>query len=1164
MQNQPHQQPNPSVASSRPRIFAAVCQSIVRIAFALAMTATLALSPAFAQQVSTGTIRGKVLNASNAKYIENAIVTISGTNRETKTNSFGEYQFDNVPAGEVTLKANYTGEVEQTASVTAMSGVAVNQDFTFRETASTQRDKDGTIVLDPFVVSAERYKNAQAIAIAEQRNSVNIKNVVATDAFGDIPSGNVGELVKFMPGVQVDYGSFNNNGQGYADSDATGVSVRGFGPSDTAILIDGLPVASATPGDLSRQVALDQLSINNASRVELIKVATPDMPSNSMGGQINLITKTAFEQAKPSYSGRVFFNVNSLQPELKKSVGPVNKSTYKIQPGLEFTASYPFSKTFGVSLTASSTNQINQSYVSAPTWTTATTTYANSAGKVVSLENPVLSRSQVTDSSQLAKRVSGNVRLDWKPSASQLLRANFQYATFNAVEGQRRLDLRPLLAAGADWGSDFTIGTTGSNTISQTVTTRDRVGDTKTAQLAYSVKLGGWNIAASGSLSVSESEFKDTENGHFSESAFVFNPGQVILRNVAYGAPSEVSAVWRAGTPLAGQPKDYTDFNLWSFDGTTAKSGQALNKSTVGLYKLDVDRDLSFLPFIGSNSLSFKFGARRDVEKIEKSGLGVNYREILRPGAVYSISDVLDTHYVGQTPGFGLPAQGWGSNYKLFAIEQANDIFYLPDGPEATNTLFENYNSFANQQKSMTDTKDAYYAMLSGSFLRNRLSIVAGARQEVSSREGRGPSTDNAWNYAKTADGRIYKDSFYLSGVTFNGASVNRTNADGSITAITNFLSDSALLARLNSAGIKYPDHLYGPATGTGATLESRKLLLVTNRQIKARVTGDPSFSFNTKYQLTKKIDLKASVSRSFKQPTLESGNAGLLSGNNAFSITENTTIPADGTIGTIAVANPNLLPEVSLNYDLQVAYYTDSGGALSVSYYQKHITNQVETNSSYSDSELYQELLPALGLEPSAYQNFRLNTSYNGQGTQKLDGWEFEVRQDFGFLGNWGKRLSGFASYAFNSLGEPTAPVPYTFNSPNGTPITVTPTSTPTVTRRANKFGGLGLQYSGRKFTAQVRSTYRNENEVSRTALTGVYAGNFLRRYQPEATSVDVNLNYVLSKRYSLFLSGRDVLNGDREEVFKDDLGLYPTYAATASYREFGTTWSFGINGKW
>ena len=428
------------------------------------MTATLALSPAFAQQTSTGTLRGKVQNATNGAYLENALVTITATGQQTKTNGYGEYEFRNVPAGEVNLKASYTGEPDLQASVTVMPNVAVNQDFTFRESSVTKRTDDGSIVLDPFVVSAERYRNAQAIALAEERNSINIKNVVSVDQFGAIPSGNVGEFVKFMPGVMIDYGATNGNNQGYSDNTANGVSVRGFGPEDTAILIDGLPVASTMPGNLTRQTGLDQLSINNAARVELIKVATPDMPNNSIGGQVNLVTRTAFEYPRPTYTAKVYFNFNSLNTDFSKTAGPTNKETFKTTPGVDLSVTYPVSKTFGVSLTGSWAREFSQSYRAQPTWNNSWATnynagaFTNAAGQPSSLSNPVLTRYQITDSPTMTERQSANFKIDWKPTPNQTLRANVQYSTYETNEAQRRLDFRPTIANGIVWDATQTVG----------------------------------------------------------------------------------------------------------------------------------------------------------------------------------------------------------------------------------------------------------------------------------------------------------------------------------------------------------------------------------------------------------------------------------------------------------------------------------------------------------------------------------------------------------------------------------------------------------------------------------------------------------------------------------------------------------------------------------
>ena len=1118
----------------------------------LVLALGLLTGEAIAQSANQGSISGRVFNNNNARYVGNAKINVEGTGLEVVSDDFGFFELRNVPAGSAKLAVTYAGEAPQTLTVVVLDGKNTVQDVTLGRSAAPGAEK--SVVLSVFEVAADRFKNAREIAINEERQSVNIKNVISTDQFGDIPGGNIGEFVKFLPGVQISYGGPGTGvNQGYAESDASGISIRGFGPEDTTIMIDGMPVSNATPGSLTRQVGLDMLSINNASRVELIKVATPDMPANSVGGQVNLITKSAFEYAKPSLTSRIFVNVNSLNTKLGKTPGPINKKTYKTTPGAEFTVTYPVNAKFGFSITGFASNDFNQSYRAQPTLTTAGT-FANAAGATPTYSTPAISRYQVTDTSSLVEKRSGNIKLDWKPTAAQLLTANFQLSTFNAVEGQRRLDARPTVAAGADWGPAFTTGTTANSTLDMTVTTRDRVGDTKSGQLQYKYQLGGWNLSAGGSLSVSTGEYKDRANGHFSEIGLKLNPGRVAFSNISESRPGTISTFRRVAN--GGAATDYTNLSNWGFDNTIAKSGEAKSKNTVGLYKVDLERDLDFIPWLGSNSLSFKIGARRDQEETKKSGVGTGYQEILDTGKSYLIADIFDDSYVGQSPGFGAPAQQWGSTYKLFALNEQNKLFVAP--PDGANAV-TNYNSFVNQQKALTETTDGAYALLSGKFFKNRLKVIGGMRQEEKTREGLGPFTDSKWQYAKKANGTLYTDNFYKTGVTFDAATpVIRTNADGTTTSINNFLSDPALLARLTAAGVKFPDHLYG---ATGTSLESRKLNLIANRYVYQKIRGEPSASLSGAFDLTEKIALKAAWSRSFKLPNLEDGAKGIVSGNGAFTVNENATIPADGTKGNISVANPGLLPETSNNLDFEVSYFTDVGGKFSVSYYTKSVTNQSVNFSSYSGSPTFEAVLPALGLNPADYQDWRLTTSSNSTSAQKTHGYEFQVVQDLSFLGKWGRQFSGFASYSMKSLGAAPTVAPYSITSPSGAVIPVTPTVNP-ITLSANRFAGAGLQFAANRFSLQIRGTYRNDNErgVDRLALAN---GNFLRRFEPAETRFDVNATFQLSKRYSLFLSGRDVTNGRRQVVLRDDQNLLPVYAQVFDNKEFGHNWTIGVNGK-
>src|SRR5690606_15796684 len=134
----------------------------------------------------------------------------------------------------------------------------------------------------------------------EQRFSPNIKNVIETDAFGDIAEGNVGEFLKFLPGVTVDY----------VAADVRTVSVRGFPPAYTVVTVDGFRMASSASGAGSRIFEFEQVSINNASRIEVAKVPTPSSQANGIGGAVNMIGKNAFERKSGQFNYRLTFNMN--------------------------------------------------------------------------------------------------------------------------------------------------------------------------------------------------------------------------------------------------------------------------------------------------------------------------------------------------------------------------------------------------------------------------------------------------------------------------------------------------------------------------------------------------------------------------------------------------------------------------------------------------------------------------------------------------------------------------------------------------------------------------------------------------------------------------------------------------------------------------------------
>ena len=235
----------------------------------------LAASPAMPAQAADApaAISGRVQNVVTGQFLNNARITVRGTGLEVFTDQNGVYRLPQVPAGKVVLEVFYTGLDTQSIPLDLTAGNPVVKDFDL--TSAARYGEGGVVKLDAFTVATERETDAAAIAINEQRYAPNLKNVLSTDSLGDMKDGNIGEFLKFMPGVIPEYN----------DEDATtvaSISIRGFASNMVGVTTDGAAMASTSNGfGDSRSFAFNQVSINNISRVEVSKVPTSANPSRA-------------------------------------------------------------------------------------------------------------------------------------------------------------------------------------------------------------------------------------------------------------------------------------------------------------------------------------------------------------------------------------------------------------------------------------------------------------------------------------------------------------------------------------------------------------------------------------------------------------------------------------------------------------------------------------------------------------------------------------------------------------------------------------------------------------------------------------------------------------------------------------------------------------------
>lgn len=297
---------------------------------------------------TTGRVTGRVLNLATQQYAFNAEVRIEGSPHVAYTETDGSYRFNHAPLGPVVLTVSYTGYAPVRKTVTVGTGEASVVDFELRPEGLAPGAAAGADIakLDAFVVSAEVEGNAKALA--DQRASLNMRNVVASDNFGPVAEGNVAEFMKFIPGVVIDY----------ADTQARSIRLAGLDPKYAGVTLDGLSMASAQSANFgagTRTFEMEQVSGSSIEAVEVNKTLTADMDASAPAGSINLRSKNAFERKGRRILYQVSGVAESYSLTFGRTPGPEdNERTVKIKPALMLDYSDVFfNQRLGVQVSAS-------------------------------------------------------------------------------------------------------------------------------------------------------------------------------------------------------------------------------------------------------------------------------------------------------------------------------------------------------------------------------------------------------------------------------------------------------------------------------------------------------------------------------------------------------------------------------------------------------------------------------------------------------------------------------------------------------------------------------------------------------------------------------------------------------------------------------------------
>ncbi|WP_106477665.1 FepA family TonB-dependent siderophore receptor [Phytohalomonas tamaricis] len=170
--------------------------------------------------------------------------------------------------------------------------------FALAQTATTQADSEQTATQDENSADANKDVELDAMVIlgtAENtlKQAPGVSTITAEDIAKRPPVNDLSDIIRRMPGVNLT----GNSASGQRGNNRQ-IDIRGMGPENTLILIDGEPVSSRQSVRYGRGGERDTRGDTNwvpAEQVERIEVlrgpAAARYGSGAMGGVVNIITK---------------------------------------------------------------------------------------------------------------------------------------------------------------------------------------------------------------------------------------------------------------------------------------------------------------------------------------------------------------------------------------------------------------------------------------------------------------------------------------------------------------------------------------------------------------------------------------------------------------------------------------------------------------------------------------------------------------------------------------------------------------------------------------------------------------------------------------------------------------------------------------------------------
>lgn len=193
------------------------------------------LAIAFANIINaqqSGNIKGRILDPDNLS-MPGAAVVIESIRKGAISDNYGYFTLAGIQEGTYELSVSYIGFNSEKKQVIVEAGKTTVIDFSLK----------AGIELSEVVVSGQL--QGQSKALNTQMNKGNITNIISSDQVGRFPDANIGDALKRIPGINVQYDQ----------GEARFGNIRGTAPQYNSVMVNGERIPSAEAED--RTVQLD-------------------------------------------------------------------------------------------------------------------------------------------------------------------------------------------------------------------------------------------------------------------------------------------------------------------------------------------------------------------------------------------------------------------------------------------------------------------------------------------------------------------------------------------------------------------------------------------------------------------------------------------------------------------------------------------------------------------------------------------------------------------------------------------------------------------------------------------------------------------------------------------------------------------------------------------